>query len=364
MAENLIWTEPNDQEVLVRAEDLHNYVKRLYISAGVPESDAETMAKLQTETDVRGVHSHGTRGAPQYVRRILKGQTNPTPKIRIVNEGPAFTVFDNDGGLGHLGSVRAMESAIEKASDNGIGAATVIHSRHFGAAFYYAMMAAQSDMVGFAVSSSSPLVAPFGGNACVLGNNPVAYAVPADEESPLVLDMATGVSAWGRVATMRLYGKKLTPNWVLDKDGNPTDDPHEADVLLPFGDAKGSGFGIIMDVLASVLPFCVATPHRHEEYEEQRNSSHFFQAIDISKFTPIEEFKAEIDRMIGTVRESRRRSDIDRIYLPGEIEWLKKEAWLKSGIPLHKVHVESLEEIAAELGVSEKLIVGPRVVSR
>ena len=355
MAEPMIWTEPRDQEVLVRAEDLRNYVKTLYLRAGVPEPDAETMAKLQTETDVRGVHSHGTRAAPRYVRRILEGQTNPKPRIQIVKEGPAFTVFDNDGGMGHLGSVRAMEAAIAKASENGIGAATVVHSRHFGAAFNYAMMAADRDMIGFAVSSSSPGVAPFGGTARVVGNNPVAHAVPALEEFPLVLDMACGVSAWGRVGTMRMYGKRLTRDWVLDRDGNPTDDPHKAHVLLPFGNVKGSGLAIIMDVFSSVLPFCLATPHRDGAYAEQRDASHFFQAVDISKFTAVDEFKAEIDRMVRTVRGSRRRPDVDRIYLPGEIEWLKKKAWMKSGIPLHQKHVQSLEQIGEELGVSERL---------
>ena len=154
---------------------------------------------------------------------------------------------------------------------------------------------------------------------------------------------------------MRMYGKKLTMDWVLDEDGNPTDDPNHAHVLLPFGDIKGSGFGIMVDVLSAVLPFSLATVHRVGPYSGQHDASHFFQAIDISKFTPIDQFKEEIDRMTRTIRNSRRRPDVDRIYLPGEIEWLKKEAWRKSGIPLHELHVQSLEEVAAELGISAKL---------
>ncbi len=356
MPDQTIWTEARDQEVLVNHDGLREYVKALYVAAGLPDSDAGKIADLQTETDVRGVHSHGTRAAPNYIRRILDGQTNPNPNIKVIDEGPAFAIINNDGGMGHLGAVRGMEAAIEKAAESGIGAATVIHSRHFGAAFSYPMMAAERDMIGFAVSSSSPGVAPFGGSARVLGNTPIAYAVPANEEFPLVLDMAAGVSAWGRVGTMRMYGKKLTENWVLDEKGNPTDDPNLAEVLLPFGDAKGSGFGIMMDVLASVLPFNLSTPHRvGPDYDSQFDASHFLQAIDISKFTSIDKFKEEIDRMNQTIRNSRRQSDTDRIYLPGEIEWLKKEAWLKSGIPLHKHHVESLEEIAAELGIEGKV---------
>jgi LDH2 family malate/lactate/ureidoglycolate dehydrogenase len=357
MNEPLLRLEPNDQEVVVKQEDLHGYVKEVYIAAGVSDEHATTMADLQVETDVRGVHSHGTRQVPGYIRRCLTGQTNPRPEIEVLEEGPGYVKVDNNGGFGHLGAVKAMDIAIEKASQTGVAIGTVVQSRHFGAAFGYAMMAAKRDMIGWSISASSPGLAPWGGSERMLGNNPVAYAVPAGDEEPLVLDMASGVSAWGRIGTMRMYGKKLTADWVLDEDGNPTDDPHEANVLLPFGGIKGSGLAIMMDVLASVLPFGVATPHRRgEEFQGQQQGAHFLQAIDISKFMNIDEFKAEIDRMIQTVRQSRKRPGVERIYLPGEIEWLKKEAWSKTGIPLHLKHVEGLEKVAGEVGITRKLV--------
>ncbi len=356
MDEPLLRLEPNEQEVVVKQEDLHAYVREIYTAAGVSDEHAATMADLQVETDVRGVHSHGTRQVPAYVRRCLTGHTNPRPEIVIKKEGPGFVIVDNNGGFGHLGSVMAMDLAIEKAAVTGVAIGTVVESRHFGAAFGYAIRAAQKDMIGFAVSSSSPGLAPFGGSARLLGNDPVAYAVPADKERPLVLDMASGVSAWGRVGTMRMYGKKLTMDWVLDEDGNPTDDPHKAEVLLPFGGVKGSGLAMMMDILASVLPFGVATPHRTgESYQGQQRGSHFVQAIDISKFVDIDEFKAEIDQLTRTVRETRKLPGVERIFLPGEIEWLKKDAWSKAGIPLHVQHVESLEKVAEEVGVTHKL---------
>ena len=314
------------------------------------------MADLQVEADLRGVHSHGTRQVPAYVRRCLNGHTNPRPEIVVKDEGPGYVVVDNNGGFGHLGSVLAMDKVIEKAAQTGVAIGTVVESRHFGAAFGYAIRAAEKDMIGFAVSSSSPGLAPFGGSERLLGNDPVAYAVPAKDEWPLVLDMASGVSAWGRIGTMRMYGKKLTMDWVLDSEGKPTDDPHEARALLPFGGAKGSGLAMMMDVLASVLPFGVATPHRSGEfYQGQQRGTHFVQAIDISKFLDIESFKTEIDKLTQTVRTSRKRPGVEQIYVPGEIEWLKKEAWCKTGIPLHRKHVEDLESVAGEVGVTRKL---------
>jgi ureidoglycolate dehydrogenase (NAD+) len=357
MEEPAVWTEARDQEVIVKQEDLHGYVKEIYRAAGVSDAHATTMADLQVETDVRGVHSHGTRQVPGYVKRCLTGHTNARPEIVVKKEGPGFVVVDNNGGFGHLGSVMAMDIAIEKAAQTGVAIGTVVESRHFGAAFGYAIRAAQRDMVGFAVSSSSPGLAPFGGSARLLGNDPVAYAVPAKDDRPLVLDMASGVSAWGRVGTMRMYGKKLTMDWVLDEDGNPTDDPHKADVLLPFGGAKGSGLAMMMDILGSVLPFGVATPHRTgESYQGQQRGSHFVQAIDISKFIDLDEFKSEIDKLSTTVKASRKRPGVEQIYMPGEIEWLKKEAWSKTGIPLHVQHVEGLENIAKEVGITRKLV--------
>lgn len=351
-----VWTEPQGQEVLIRHEDLHAHVKAVYQSAKVSEEHAHTMADLQVETDVRGVHSHGTRAAPGYVRRMLNGHTNPRPEISVTKEGGSFAIVDNDGGMGHLGGVLAMEMAIEKAAKTGVAIGTVVQSRHFGAAFNYAMMAAKHDMIGIAISSSSPGLAPWGGAERMLGNNPVAYAVPAGKERPLVLDMASGVSAWGRIGTMRLYGKKLTNDWVLDKEGKPTNDPEDAAVLLPFGGVKGSGLAIMNDVLASVLPAGIATPHRRgEDYDGQQQGSHYFQAIDIKQFQDLDVFKDEIDQLWKTVRDAQPREGHHRVYLPGEIEWLKKEAWIKSGIPMHEGHVKNLNDIAEEMNIPDRL---------
>ncbi len=351
-----VWTEPNDLEVLIDHDELHAHVKAVYRAARVSEAHAQLMADLQVETDVRGVHSHGTRHVPAYVKRMLRGHTNPVPEIKVTKEGPAFAIVDNDRGMGHLGGMLAMKMAVEKAKKTGVAIATVVESRHFGAAFSYAMLAAKHDMIGIALSSSSPGLAPWGGAERMLGNDPVAYAVPAGKERPLVLDMASGVSAWGRVETMGLYGKKLTMDWVLDKNGKPTDDPKEATVLLPFGGIKGSGLAIMNDILASVLPCGIATPHRWgDDFTDQQQGSHFFQAIDIKQFQDLDVFKAEIDQLWQTVRQAKPREGFDRVYLPGEIEWLKQEAWIKSGIPMHKAHVEGLNDIAEEMGISDRL---------
>lgn len=352
----VVWIEPSDQEILVKADELQDLISRLYQRVNVRKEDSVRMADLQVETDLRGVHSHGTRAVVGYISRIQNGHTNPNPNIEITKEGPSFAMVDGDGGLGHLASSRAMEIAIQKAMHTGISAVGVVNSRHFGAAACYATMALCHGMVGFCVSSSSRGITPYGGIERLLGNHPLAYAVPAKKEYPLVLDMATGVSAWGRIRTMQMFGRRLDGEWIVDQEGNLTDNPEEGYALLPFGGLdgglKGSGISVIMDVLSGILPFGVATVNRGEEYSGQWMASHFFYAIKIENFIPLETFTSEVDRMVQAIRNSKRREGVDRIYLPGEIEWLKKKAWSKSGIPLHRGHVDQLSVVSEELGIS------------
>ena len=211
-------------------------------------------------------------------------------------------------------------------------------------------------MIGFSVSSSSPGVAPYGGMTRVLGNHPLSYAIPAKNEPPIVIDMACGVSAWGRVATMAMYGEKLSPGWALDENGNETDDPTKARVLLPMGGVKGYALGLAMDALSGPLTGGIATCHRGiSEYSGQRQSSHFFYAINVDSFVPLDEFTEEMDEVIRTIRSSKPAPGFDRVYLPGEIEWSKHQKWMKDGIPLHSQHVQSLMDLGKELNAEISL---------
>ncbi|MBM3235526.1 Ldh family oxidoreductase [Candidatus Poribacteria bacterium] len=345
----------SSQDVVIQADALRLLSSQLYQKVGVPKEDADIVSHLQVETDLRGIHSHGTRALPGYVRTILAGRINPTPNIRIVNEGPSSGSVDGDGGLGHLVSVRAMNLAIEKAKVTGIAAVGACNSNHYGAASCFSMMALKHGMIGFSVSSSGPGVAPYGGMTRVMGNHPFSYAIPTKNEPPIVIDMACGVSAWGRVATMAMYGEKLSPGWALDENGKETDDPSKARVLLPMGGVKGYALAVVMDALSGPLIGEIATCHRGiPEYAGRRppgNSSHFFYAINVSNFVPLDEFTEEMDKAIQTIRASRPAEGFDRVYLPGEIEWLKSQKWRKEGIPLHHQHVKSLVDLAKELSI-------------
>jgi ureidoglycolate dehydrogenase (NAD+) len=340
--------EKSIREIVVQADPLREFAATLYQKAGVPPAHAKLTAELQVETDLRNVHSHGTRMAPGYIRGIQKGEINPRPNIRVVSEGPSFAVVDGDRGLGHPASALAMETAIHKARQTGVAAAGVRNAGHFGAAACYALMAVKEKMIGFSTTNTGgPSVAAPGSAVAVTANNPLSYALPAGEERSIVLDMACAVSSWGKVRTMQMYGQPIPPGWLLTADGEPTEDPAQGRILSPAAGPRGYGLALIMGVLAGPLIGGLMACHkRHGEPSE-----HFFIAINVSSFTDYEGYAAEIDRGIRAIHAAKTARGVEQVYLPGELEWRKREAWVNNGIPLHIDHLRELANIANEFGV-------------
>ena len=335
-----------DQDITVQADQLHAFAYTLYEKAGVGQEDARLMADLQVETDLRGVHSHGTRMAPSYIREILDGRMKARPKVCVVQEAPGSAVVDGDAGLGHPPSALAMKMAIEKAKSTGIGAAGVRNAGHFGAAACYSMMAVEANMLGFSTTNTGGAsVAAPGGAQAVAANNALSYALPAGNERPIVLDMACGSSSWGKVRTLAMYGKPIPPDWLLTAEGKPTADASEGRILTPAGGPRGYGLALAMGTLAGPLIGGLLACHKQDDPSE-----HFFIAINIASFTDYDEYVAEMEQGVRTIHASR-AAEGNQVYLPGEIEWRNREEWIQSGIPLHVDHLRGLENIANELDV-------------
>ena len=347
----------HEQEVIVNAAALQSVCSQFYQKVGVAQSDADTVAEMQVLMDLRGVHSHATRGMPGYVRGIINGDINPNPQLQRVEDNAASVLLDGDRGLGHLVAIRAMNIAIEKAKSASIGVAIVRNSNHFGAASSHAMRALPHDMVGFATTNGLGVnVAVFGAKSVSIGNNAFSYAIPAGKEPPIVLDMACGAAAAGRIGTARLYQEKIPLGWALDADGNETEDPSKVAAILPAAGPKGSALAIVMDILCGPLSGGLMGINKHyqpgDTPPEKRTSAHFFLAIDIGSFTPIAEFKAELDRQIRMTRQATPRSGFTRVTLPGEIEWELTQERRANGIPLHREPLQTIEQLADELGVN------------
>jgi LDH2 family malate/lactate/ureidoglycolate dehydrogenase len=341
-------------EVLVEAPALRWLATTLLERVGVPGEDARFAAETLVEADLRGVTSHGTRALPRYLGSLKAGGTKPRPDVRVVRQGPAFAVMDGDSGLGQVVAGRAMRLAIEIARRSGLAAVSVSNSNHYGAAAFYPMMAAAEGMIGLTTTNGGGKnMAAFGGAEPVVGNSPIAFAAPAGAEPPIVLDMATGVVAQGKIAVAAMRGEKIPLGWGLTADGEQTDDPTRATIVLPLG-PKGYGLAMMMDVLSGPLHGTLMSvntePIAGRGHDRPSGSGHFFLALDVAAFTDLDAFRDEVDRAIRAVRRSRRQRGVERVYLPGEIESNSRRERLARGIPLHPGHADALARAAAELG--------------
>ncbi len=276
------------------------------------------------EADLRGSDTHGVIRLPIYVRRIRADGVNPKPNIRVVSERPSAALLDGDNGMGHLVMRRAAQLAIEKAKVTGIGWVGARMSNHAGPAALYATMPLQHDMIGlyFAVGSNNHLP-PWGGAENLLGTNPMAVAVPAQEEPAVVLDMAPTVAAYGKVRLKAQRGEQMPVGWMIDRDGKPLTDPKRADegYLLPIGDYKGYGLSLIIGILAGALNGAALgrdVVDFVKDTGKPTNTGHAVAAIAVESFMPPAAFKAAVDAVIRDIRNSRRLPGVDRIFLPGE----------------------------------------------
>jgi len=338
------------------AEKLTEVVETIFTTAGQRPAHARTAADSLVHADLSGTHSHGSRLVAHYLPQLLAGAINPRPEIRVARDDGATALIDGDAGMGHVTGTMGMERAIEKARALGVGVVGVGNSTHFGTAGRYAAMALAHDMVGFTTTNSPPALPPAGGATPRVGNNPIAYAIPAGEEPPIILDMALSTVARAKIIMAQQAGEKIPLGWALDADGNPTDDPTVAlgGMLTAIGGYKGFGLAVVMDVLCGILTGSDFGPHlgKQDDPTRHENAGHFFIAIDISRFVPIDEFKARTDQMIREIRESRKGAGTERIYLPGEIEWRRRQERLTEGIPLPAGTISDIERAAGMLNLS------------
>jgi LDH2 family malate/lactate/ureidoglycolate dehydrogenase len=342
----------------IDASRLTPFVVNVLERVGVPPEEARVVADTLVEADLRGVHSHGVMRLPNYVRRIQAGLAGAKANVVTTAEGPAFAQLDAHNSLGQVAGVQAMDLAVRKARETGVGVVGVAHSTHFGAAAYYAMRAAAAQMIGVAITNTLPLMPPVGGAAPVVGNNPIAYAIPAARHRPVVLDIATSVVARGRIQRAQGRGDPIPLGWGVDRHGAATERPEEVmngGMLLPVGLHKGFGLAMIFDLLCGPLTGAgwsagvagLALP----EHNRPQDVGHLFMAMDVGRFRPLLPFLADVDRYIDAVHSAPRASGIERLYVPGEIEFEMADTRRREGIPLDPHVVDGLQELARELSL-------------
>ncbi len=341
----------------IAVAQLRRFLTQSMEQLGLPTDDAAIVGDLMTEAEAQGSDGHGAIRLIPYARRIRAGGMNLRPSIRVLKEKPGMALLDGDNGMGHLVMQRATQMAIEKARNCGVAWVGSRLSNHAGPASLYARMALKHDMIGmyFAVGNANHLP-PWGGLDMLLSTNPIAVALPAGEEPPVVLDMATTVAAYGKVKAKAQRGEQMPVGWMIDRTGQPLTDPKRADegFLMPIGGYKGYGLALIVGILAGTLNGAAMGTEVIDFNKDDLTTTNTGQAIlviDPDAFGEVEEFKARIDKLVREMRSAERMPGVDRIWLPGEQSHAKRVANERDGIALPPTLLESLDKFARELGV-------------
>jgi LDH2 family malate/lactate/ureidoglycolate dehydrogenase len=347
---------PQPKTFFVREAVLKAFCAAVLERLGVPADEAALVTDVLVEADLRGVESHGVLRLPQYVERIAAGGANPKPNIRPVRETRTTAVLDGDNGLGHLVGVRAMELAMAKAAEGDCAFVAVRNSNHYGAAAYFAEMAARRDMIGLSFTISGLLLfPPWGGAEAMIGNNPLAMAFPTDREFPIVLDMACTV-ARGKILAASKKGAAIPADWATGPDGLPTTDPAEAlkGFLLPVGGPKGYALAVAVGLLSTMLSgaaFGSEIGQVHFQTEKAPNVGHLFGVLPISSFEDIGRYKQRMRKAIEDVQNVKKAPGVERIFLPGEREYLLLQERRRQGIPLSLGVFNDLQQVGKRYGL-------------
>lgn len=330
--------------------------------AGLSPSDAEIVADVLVTTDTWGTFSHGTGALLNYTRSLRAGGMDPHAQPEIVSEGGSWAILDAHSGMGMPSCCKAMDLAIQKARTSTIAWTGVRNSNHFGAAGYYANMAARAGMIGISVSSADPNMTIPGSRGHIIGNNPIAYAVPTGDDRPILLDIALSAVAWGKIMSMKKQGQAIPSNWITSADGSPTDDLDRwpaTGSMMPMAGHKGYGFAVLVEVLASLLTGAGVLDEMTSWVMSPEKSAHLgqaFIAINIGDILPIEIFYGRAVAMVAKIHHAPKAEGSDRVYLPGEIEWEKRAEALKIGIALPELVLKALHEAGEEVGVDTNLL--------
>lgn len=343
---------------LVAVADLEAFCVGALRQCGLSEADTRVTTDALVTTDTMGVFTHGVKALRTYVKRLRGGGLKATALPRVEKEGPAWAIVDGQSAIGMVVSVLAMNTAITKAKTAGLAYVGVRNSCHFGAAGYYALMAAKADMIGMVMANDCPSMAVPGSKKAVLGTNPFAYALPAGGENPVFLDIASAAVAGGKIRIMQAKRQKVPLGWLVDSEGIPTTDPFAypfKGALLPFAGHKGYGIAIMIECLAAMVTGA-ASQNEVRSWNEGDPSlptlhGAAFFALNVGTMMDIDEYKKRMDKMIRDIRQEPKARNCDRIYLPGEMEWEKRRESLARGIALPDDVLVSLRGLADDMGM-------------
>jgi ureidoglycolate dehydrogenase (NAD+) len=345
------------------SQELRTFCQALLLKAGLDSNNAYRVADSLVHANLRGIDSHGIARLPHYLSRIAHGSINPKPAMQLQNLSPSCARLDGDHALGQLVMWRAAADALSLARETGAGWVSICNSTHCGALDYFGLKIARTGMIGLVFTHVDPMVLPFGARAPFCGTNPICITAPGEDENILCLDMATSKVPWNKVTNAALDDEEIELGLAVDVNGHDTIDPKKVAALYPLGDYKGSGLGLMIDVLCSMLsdaPYGPDIPKMYGDLSQRRRLGGLVGAIDISRFIPLKRFKERASELMRRWNNLPPVGKGGQVLYPGQIECNTSDERLSHGIPLPEHLVKTFNELAASYGLKERL--RPRVV--
>lgn len=347
----------------IKLDVLRDFSVKSLQKAGASEKDANTVADVLITTDTFGVMTHGTKNLSQYIQKMQAGGLDAAAVPAVECEGPAFAMINGNKAVGMVSACMAMKLAVKKAKEVGIAYVGVKNSCHFGAAGYYANLAAKEGLIGLAMSNADPVIAVPNGKTKAIGTNPFSFAAPLGDGKSIFLDIALSNVAALKVIMAQEKGLDIPDTWLVDEEGLPTTDadkfPKNAS-LQPMAAHKGYGFAVLVELLASVMTgagILSEITSWNLDLSAPNNAGHAFIAIDISKMMPMDLFISRINQMTNELKNGPKAKGADKIFLPGEMEWEKREKAVESGIiEVTEAMAESLKALSKTMGIALEII--------
>ena len=336
--------------VRVSSGQLQAFVRNVLMAEDVPGDDAAYVAWHLVETNLRGTDSHGVARLPHYVRRLRAASIQARPVMRFERTAPSLGILDGNHGLGHLVMRRAADEAASLALEAGAGWVAVRNSSHCGALAPFGLRLAERGMVAFVFTHVDPMVLPYGSIEPFCGTNPLCIVAPGAGGRTLCLDMATSIVPWNLIANAAIEDRPIPQGWAVDEHGAGTVHPRTVKALYPIGGYKGSGLGILIDVLCALFsgaPYGPDIPKMYGDLNEHRRLGGLIGAIHVNAFTALESFTERLGQMASRLRQLRAAPNVDRVRYPGEPELEAKAERQKAGIPLSAKVFAELNRLGA-----------------
>jgi ureidoglycolate dehydrogenase (NAD+) len=339
----------------IKAGVLRSFIKKVLLKIRVRGDVASYVTEGLVQTSLRGVDSHGVRLFPHYLEGVKKGRINPNPKYKFIKTAESTGVFDADHTFGHAAGIEAAKHAIRLAKRAGTGHVAVCNSTHFGAAAYYVLEIAKHDMIGLAFTNTDALIKTYAGKRPFLGNNPIAFAAPCEDEEPFCLDMATSIVTFNKIRQCREKRVSAPKGIGADKNGIETTDPRKMTMLLPIGGYKGYGLSMMIEVLSSLLSGMPYGPHIPKMFEApmsaKRFLGHFMIAINIDCFQEKNVFKKRLALMMKELRGEPPFNKKVPVEVAGDPEKKNYSERIRNGIPMGLKEYEIFKRMGDEHGV-------------